>query len=265
MTDFNHSPVSGRSLRAATLGVLIALAAPAVAASDSPTSSDLPPANKVMALVQAKGCDAAALQPKLEATDKSLVANSQTTRVVVDRPFDEAHNLDMMGRPSPIIAAVEVGAAGAALPALAEFVQRSVSAVCPVDVYLVAERRLMDTKRTWPLGSPSPASKTLNTQVRKPGTSLAQFDATWAGPHAELALGWRKAAGQTEGHYVQNLVLEKLGANPPTIDGIGEGDSANATNDRARELRMQTAQHAQTFSDMSKSDAFVAREYILKD
>jgi hypothetical protein len=218
-----------------------------------------------MAFVQGSGCDSARLRPKVEATARALVANRRTTRVVVDWPFDEARNVDIMGRPSPIVAALEVNAPQSELPNLAKSIQRGLGGTCAADLYLVHERRLWDTRRTWQLGSPSPASKTFNTQVRKAGLSHAEFDATWAGPHAELALGWRRASGQTEGHYVQNVVITQLGQNQPAIDGIGEGDSSNATTDRARELRMQTAAHAQTFADMSKSSAFVAREVILKD
>jgi hypothetical protein len=265
--SIDRLPMRLQNYHALSIALLLLSAAQASSASEAPSPSPatLPSANKVMAFVQASDCDLARLRPKLDATAKALVANRRTTRVVLDWPFDEARNVDVMGRPSPIIAAVEVTAPGAALPTLAGFVQRSIAATCPVDVYFVNERRLMVTRRTWQLGTPSPGSKTFNTQVRKAGLSLAEFNATWAGPHADLALGWRRASGATEGHYVQNLVLTQLGKTPPSIDGVGEGDAAGATTDRARELRMQTAAHAQTFADMSKSSAFVAREVILKD
>jgi hypothetical protein len=145
-------------------------------------------------------------------------------------------------------------------------VERSLGKVCATGIYLVHERRLMTMPRTWPLGQPSPTSKTLVTLNRKPGLSFEAFDREWAGPHAELALGWRTARGGN-GHYVQNLVVGTIGRDTPPLDGIGEseGPGTSPPSQQEREARVRTAAHAQTFQDVASSTMFVAREVILKD
>jgi hypothetical protein len=225
----------------------------------------LPVAGKAIALVQAANCDVPQLRQKMQTATQELVKDRHTTRVVVDWPADPERNLDLMGRPSPIAVALELTAAHSALSALAERVQRALGDACSVGVYLVHERRFVVTPRSWPLGQPSPDVKVLNMLVRKQGLSLEDFAATWAGPHAELALSWRKVDGATGGHYVQNLVVERIGRDAPAFDGIGEGEGPHAASEREREARMKAAQHTPEFVDTSKLTMFVTREVILKD
>lgn len=223
-----------------------------------------PPPDKLIALVQSEGCDWTNLAPRLDAAGKALAADRRTTRVSIDRPADAELNLDLMGKPSAFIAAVEVSAPAAALPALAKRIGRSLGPTCSPAMYLVHERRLMTTPRTWPLGEPSPASKTLVTLIRKPGLSFEAFDQEWAGPHARFSLEWRAARGGN-GHYVQNLVVERLQQGIPPLDGIGEAEGPGTPTPQEREARMKTAAHARTFQDMDHASMFVAREVILKD
>lgn len=248
---------AGRVLLVAALCLPVYVPGPAAAVA-------LPSANKAIALVGASNCDKAWLAGKLDATARAMARDHRTTHVSIDHPADPERNLDLMGRPSPFVAAVEVGAQPSALEALARRLQTTLGNGCPVTIYLVHERRLMTTRRTWSLGEPSPASKTLVTLVRKAGVSFADFDREWTGPHADLALGWRTARGG-DGHYVQNLVLRRLG-DGPDIDGIGESEGpGGAPSPEEREARARTAAHAATFQDLGRSSMFVARETILKD
>jgi hypothetical protein len=238
----------------------------AVALAQAASAAPLPSADKMIVLMRASGCDLAQLAPRLDAAGKAMAVDRRTLRVSIDRPADAARNLDLMGKPSPFAAALEVSAPASALPALARRVGRSIGTACPIGIYLVHERRLLTTPRTWPLGQPSPASKTFVTLNRKSGITFEQFDHEWAGPHAELALGWRKARGGN-GHYVQNLVVGTIGPATPPLDGIGEseGPGTSPPSQQEREARVKTAAHAQTFQDLSNSTMFVARETILKD
>jgi hypothetical protein len=230
------------------------------------TAALVPAADKLVVLVRAAGCDMAQLAPRLDAAGKAMAADRRTQRVGIDRPADPVRNLDLMGKPSPFAAALEVSAPASALPALARRLERSLGSACPAGIYLVHERRLMATPRTWPLNQPSPATKTLVTLNRKQGLSFEQFDREWAGPHAELALAWRAARGGS-GHYVQNLVVGTIGSATPPLDGIGESEGPGTTppSQQEREARVRTAAHAQTFQDLASSTMFVAREVILKD
>lgn len=246
-------------------GIITALwSALALAGPNSAAQAAAPaPADKLITLVQSSGCDWANLAPHLDAAGKIMAADKRTTRVSIDRPADAERNLDLMGKPSPFIAAIEVSAPASALPALAQRIGRSLGTACSAAIYLVYERRLMTTPRTWPLGEPSPVSKTLVTLIRKPGLSFEAFDQEWAGPHARLSLEWRAARGG-DGHYVQNLVVGRLGQAAP-LDGIGEAEGPGTPTPQEREARMKTAAHARTFQDMDHASMFIAREVILKD
>jgi hypothetical protein len=227
-------------------------------------AADPPAADKVIALVQSAGCDMVQLRPRMEAATKALVADRRTTRVVVDWPADAARNLDVLGRPSPVTAALEVTAAPADLTAVAEGVERSLGGTCKVAAYLVHGRIFVSSPRTWPLGEPTPGTKLFNMLVRKEGLSLADFDQAWGGPHAKLALSWREAGHVTGGHYVQNIVVGQVG-DAPRLDGIGEGEGPHPAGDAERAARMKAAQQTAAFVDMGKSTMFHAREIILKD
>jgi hypothetical protein len=229
-------------------------------------AASLASADKIIVLVRSSGCDMTRLAPRLESAGKALADDRHSRRVSIDWPADRASNLDLTGKPSPFVAALEISAPGSALQALARRVQRDLAATCHVDIYRVHERRLMTTVRSWPLGQPSPMAKTLVTLNRRPGLSLADFDRAWAGPHAALALAWRRARGG-DGHYVQNLVVGTIGPDTVPLDGIGESEGPGTSPPGAaeREARMRTAAHAQTFQDLPKSTMFVAREEILKD
>lgn len=242
-----------------TLWSILALAG----SSGTAQAAAPPPADKLIVLVQSSGCDWASLAPRLDAAGKIMAADKRTTRVSIDRPADAERNLDLMDKPSPFLAAIEVSAPPSALPALARRIERSLASACSAAVYLVHERRLMTTPRSWPLGEPAPASKTLVTLIRKPGLSFETFDQEWAGPHARLSLGWRTARGGN-GHYAQNLVVGRLGRAAP-LDGIGEAEGPGTSTPQEREARIETAAHARTFQDMDHASMFIAREVILKD
>jgi hypothetical protein len=258
-------------LRALTRGRLAAAAHPALLAAvlglargSAGHAADVPAADRIIALVRAGGCDAAQLHQEMEATTKSLVADPRAMRVVVNWPVDPVRNLDLMGRPSPVAAALETTAAPADLTAIADRVAHDLDRACKTDVYLVRTRAYVTTPRTWPLGEASPGSKLFTMLTRKDGLSLADFDAVWSGPHAKLALSWREVGHVKDGRYVQNLVVSRVGDTAP-LDGIGEGEGPHAGSPAETEARMKTAQHAPSFMNMAKSAMFHAKEYILKD
>lgn len=241
------------------------LGAAALAMASQGASARMPTADKLIGLVPGS-CDWATLSPRLDRLGTLLSDDRRTTRVSIDRPADAERNLDLMGRPSPFLAAIEVSARSSALRGLSGTIGHGLGAECPVNLYLVHERRLLTTPRTWALGSPAPTSKTLVTLRRKQGLSFEGFDREWASPHAELALSWRKARGG-DSHYVQNLVVGTLGRGTPPLDGIGESEGPAVTqpSEIERKARIETAKHAQTFQDSSSSQMFVTRETLLKD
>jgi len=246
-------------VRCAVIAALL-LAAPFPASAAS-----LPVADKLFALVPSRDCDITRMRPRIEAAAREASRDRRTARVSIDWPADAARNLDLMGRPSPFAAALEVTAGQPALAGIAGRLQHALGTSCAVQYYLVHERRLMITPRTWLLGQPAPASKTLVTLNRKAGVSFETFDHEWAVTHAVLAMGWRKARGG-DGHYVQSLVVGTLGSGTPPLDGIGESEGpGGAPSQQEREARMKTAVHAATFQDQQNSAMFVAREVILKD
>jgi len=246
---------------------LAALACPAILAWPIAAFPEaLPQANKLVALVRSDGCTMAMIEGRMGKVGKAMVRDSATTRVIIDWPGEPARNLDMMGNPSPILAALEVSAQPPALMKLATKMERKLERACPADVYIVHERRLLTTPRSWQLGEASPEPKVITTLVRKQGLSLREFDAEWAGPHARLSLAWRKARGGN-GHYVQNLVVGRIGGKAPLLDGIGEieGVAGRPAGEQERLARAETADHARSFQDMEKTTMFTAREVILKD
>lgn len=242
-------------------GLAIALfAAPALSLSPMPKRAD-----KLIALFSAEGCDDRNLRPKLNSMASELARKKSTTRVSVDLPADPERNLDLLGRASPFAAALEVSAAPGNLGELARYVSAGIAPACKADVYLVAERRLITTPRSWPVGTPAPQTKTLVTLKRKPGVSADTFVQEWTGPHATLALAWRQERGGA-GHYVQNLVRGEIGADVASIDGIGESEGpGDAPGQEERAARVRTAAHAATFQDLAATQMLVAREVILKD
>jgi len=246
--------------------IAAALCAVGLAGATAASAHVSPRPEKLIVLVRAEGCEFARLKATLASAGRAMVRDSRTTRVVVDWPVDPVHNPDMMGNPSPIIAALEISATQAIMGELAGKVRRKLARACPSDIYLVHERRLLTTPRSWKLGKASPETKVLVTMARIPGISLAEFVGEWGGGHAELALAWRRARGGA-GHYVQNIVVEAVGEGTPELDGIGEieGPGTRTVSDDERKARMQTAAHARSFQDMDNSAMFVAREVILKD
>jgi hypothetical protein len=241
------------------------LCAAGLAWNQAANAEPLPKANKLIVLVQSEGCDLAQLKPRLGASGVALAADRHTSRVIIDWPADAERNLDLMGRPSPVLAAIEVNAKEPKLRTMAARVRRDLGTGCHVGFYLVSERRLLTLPRTWPLGGASPGSKILNLLVRKEGLTLEQFDAEWAGPHAKLALSWREEGDGETGRYAQNLVVGRIGEDGPLLDGIGEGEGPGMANDRQREARMKAAEHSRSFINMQKAAMFNAREVILKD
>jgi hypothetical protein len=248
-------------MRRAIAGVLLGAALSLAGSADAAAR---PSANKLIALVGASGCEVTRLDARLDTAGHAMARDRRITRVSIDHPADPDRNLDLMGRPSPFAAAVEVSAPSSVLRKLGHRLRSALGRDCPVAVYLVYERRLMTTPRSWPLGHPSPTTKTLVTLERKSGVSFDTFDEEWAGPHAELALGWR-AARRGDGHYVQNLVVGRIG-DAPAIDGIGESEGPGAApGPEEREARARTAAHAATFQNLASSQMFVARETVIKD
>jgi hypothetical protein len=249
-----------RAPAAVAASVLLAAGAPPLHAN----AAGAPAADKVIALVQSSGCDLTQLRPEMAQVTKALVADRRTSRVVVDWPVDPERNLDVLGRPSPVIAALEVTAPPPDLAALADRVGHGFGGACKVAVYLVHGRTFVSTPRTWALGEATPGTKLFNMLVRKDGLSLGDFDAAWSGPHAKLALSWREAGHVTGGHYVQNLVVGRLG-DAPALDGIGEGEGPHPASEQERAARMEAAQQTSAFVDMAKSTMFHAKEFVLKD
>lgn len=247
------------------LAALVAAIAAVAGAAPLQAEGELPP-DKFILLVRSEGCAFGMLAVPLAEAGRAMARDARTSRVIVDWPADAQRNLDLLGKPSAILAALEVSAARDDLAALERKARRKLGGVCAVDGYAVHERRLMTRPRRSELGRPSPEPKVLATMVRKSGISREEFVEEWAGTHAGLSLAWRKARGG-DGHYVQNIVVSTLGAGSPVLDGIGEieGPGSGAPGDAERRARMETASHAATFQDMANSGMFTAREVILKD
>jgi hypothetical protein len=241
------------------------LAASAITFTLSARASELPAPNKLIALVQSEGCDTAQLRPRMETAGRQLADDAKSTRVIIDWPLRPEHNVDQLGRASPIVAVLEVAADQSALTGFANVVRRTLGSACRSDIYLVYERRLLTSPRTWKLGEPSPQPKTFSTLVRKEGLSREEFNQTWGGPHAEIALSWRTANHESGGHYIQNLVLSHIGDYAPPLDGIGEGGGPGTASPEELKARMKAAVHSQTFVDMSQMKIFIAQETVLKD
>ncbi|WP_159982742.1 MULTISPECIES: hypothetical protein [unclassified Novosphingobium] len=221
--------------------------------------------DKLIALIGSRGCDMPALDSRLDVIGRQLADDRSTHRVSIDRPADPAANLDLMGKPSTFAGAIEVSAASSRLQDLSRRIASGLGQQCPVDIYLVRERRLLDTAETLQAGHPSSTVKVLVTLTRKQGTTSDALEREWGGPHAQLALAWRKERGGA-GYYVQNVVVRTLGRDAPALDGIGEseGPGGSPPDAHEREGRIKTAAHAATFQDMSKAAMFVARETVLK-
>lgn len=221
--------------------------------------------DKAIALVPAAGCELARLTPALGGLAHQMARDRRTNRVVLDWPADTERNLDLMGRPSPFLAALEVNAPASDVAALARRMEHHIGKTCPVEVYLVRETRLLTLTRSWKLGEPSPGTKLLTTLVRKPGTSHDTFVDEWTGPHAALALSWREGRKDNEGRYAQNRVVGSVSPDAPSIDGIGEGEGSGQPGPGEREARMKAAAHSASFMDMAATRMFLSRETILKD
>lgn len=243
------------------LGLALAFAVLAPAAN----AAELGMPDKVIALIPAAGCDLAVLTPKLTATARAFARDRHVTGVTIDWPANPASNLDLRGQPSAFVAALEVKISPARTRELAERVAWAMRGICSAAVYSVHERRLMATPRTWALGESSPRTKTLVTLRRLPRLTQSQFAKAWTVDHAELAMGWRRERGG-DGHYVQNLVIDRVDPDSPELDGIGEGEGpGDAPGPQERAARMKTAADAATFQDLPTSQMFVARETIIKD
>lgn len=251
--------------------MLVALNVLALAANLPAVAQSLPAADKMIALVRADGCELDKLKPRVNAAGAKLVHNKATTRVEVDWPANPDKNVDLLGRPSPYIAALEATAPSSALRGITKDLERALGKECRVDIYSVHERRLAAPSRTWPLGQPSPGVKSLMTLVRKDGLSLEQFNAEWEGPHAAMAMSNRPEGDR----YIQNLVLARSNDDTPALDGIGEaGGPGGATPNSeltkeaqtaAAAARLKSMEHAKTFLNMGKLQMFSAQETILKD
>lgn len=226
---------------------------------------DLPTANKLMVLVSAEGCDRVQLGRALDRAARTLVSSRHTSRVVLDLPADPERNLDLTGKPSPILAVLEANASAGALADLARRVTHAIPSTCRSAAYFAHERRYLANSRRWQLGRPSPGTKTITTLVRKEGVTIATFDTEWGGPHAQITMAARRAAGEGGSHYVQNLAVGRLDKKSPALDGIGEGGSDGTGGAVDIADRMKTAAHAATFTAMARSTMFLARETVLKD
>jgi hypothetical protein len=73
-------------------------------------------ANGAIAFVRAGTCDAARLEAKLAAAGEALVRDRATSFVAVDVAAFPENNIDMLGNPSPYVAAVEWSAPAQAIP-----------------------------------------------------------------------------------------------------------------------------------------------------
>lgn len=251
--------MSGASL---TVAAFAAALGASMSVADAETVAE---PNKVIAFVDASGCNIERLRPVLGDAASRAVQNPGSIRVVINWPADPERNLDLMGRPSPFVAALEVSADTRSLGRIARRIERQIRRTCPIDTYLVREQRFLTQTRIWQLGEPSPDIKVLTTLVRKEGLSRDEFQSEWSGPHSEMALSWRRDQSDQNGRYVQNLVMGRIGKDTPAIDGIGEGGGPGAVSDAQRAARMKTAEHTRMFMDVAATRMFLAQEVILKD
>jgi hypothetical protein len=222
--------------------------------------------DKFIVLVRSEGCDFGKLAVPLAKTGRAMARDARTSRVVIDWPAEPSRNLDLVGRPSPIIAGLEVSADPARLKAVSRKVMRKLGSVCLGDGYLVDERRLSTTPRSWQLGEASPQTKVLVAMLRRADIAREDFVREWTQVHPGLSLGWRRSRG-TAGHYVQNVVVDVLDGSSRHLDGIGEieGKAEAPVSDAERKARAESAEHAQSFQEIERSAMFTAREVILKD
>ncbi|WP_436775153.1 EthD domain-containing protein [Yinghuangia sp. YIM S09857] len=82
--------------------------------------------------------------------------------------------------------------------------------------YLATERRPVRYDRTWPDGEPSPGMRMLSLCRRRAGTTRAEFEAYWAGPHTEVACSFTVPIW----NYTQSMVARPLTPDAPELDGV---------------------------------------------
>ncbi len=132
------------------------------------------------------------------------------------------------------------------------------------EAYLVDERRQWDYERDWPDGAASPGVKRISFLRRVPGLTRQEFGDHWRDVHARLARRHHPGLWR----YVQNVVIEPLGAGAPEVDGIAElsfrtvGDMHDRMYDspEGREIIATDVRH---FIDLGRGWRILTEEHVL--
>ena len=172
--------------------------------------------NKVMTLSRADRCSFESVRPEVDTLSESWRNNAATTRVIVNRPFEEVVHSGVAGQISAFLAALEVVASPSAVPQLAAQAEKAFIRPCRADGYRMKERLLRALDKTWDTGDPSPGVKMILRVVKKLEFSATAFAARWS-DHARIALANPVKTLQ----YVQNVVVARNDG-APDIVGIGE-------------------------------------------
>jgi hypothetical protein len=251
------------------LGALAVVAGLAAASSpDWAAAAASPPANKIIAMVHADGCDVEQLKPRMEAASRGLASDPATERVAVNWPYGSASGGPQAGAGrSMFVAAIDVRAKSSAIPILMKQVQTALGPECKVETYALHELEVVAEPRTWPLGDPSPGVKLISLVVKRQGLTLPEFAAYWAGPHAKVAL----ESPIRPYRYVENVVVSASGETPQ-VDGVGEQNFLDPDYSKKRMATPEgkaaaanVLKDTPNLMDMSKLRMFLAQETILKD
>jgi uncharacterized protein (TIGR02118 family) len=118
--------------------------------------------------------------------------------------------------------------------------------------------------RTWPAGQRSPGIKGIYPVVRQPGMTREEFARHWQEVHGPLALAHHVGLCA----YVQNVVLQPLGAGAPDFDGFSELHFPSARD--LRERFIDSREGARRIADdvakfVGESLRLDASEYVLRE
>ena len=134
-----------------------------------------------------------------------------------------------------------------------------------LDAYLVDERVLIDYERDWPDGVKSPGVRRISFVQAAPGVSRQEMADHWADVHGPIARVHHPALWR----YVQNVVVEPITADAPTVDGIAELHFRSVADLRDRfydsdEGRRIVADDVRRFLDRGAGWRVLARETWLR-
>ncbi|MCA9505837.1 MAG: pyrroloquinoline quinone-dependent dehydrogenase [Myxococcales bacterium] len=189
-----------------------------------------------------------------------VAADGRTREVVQYLPIDDAS-----GAEPAVDGMLAIRAPLSAIPALVRDLRRWAGEDLRVHAYRVRERQPRSWQRTWPVGQPSPGVRMIALMVRRPELDPIGFEDDWMERHTRIALS------QTLGplDYSQNVVIERLDADSPAIDGIAM-EQFETTDFLARRIQLHPDQYrrgidsASRFMDFERSRSALMIETVLE-